>query len=449
MAQNYVGSNNLNLLAPNGQFGTRLMGGEDSASPRYIHTELAPIVRALIKREDDAILEYTEDDGVAVEPETYMPVVPLLLINGALGIGTGFSTNVLPYNPADIVGALRWRLGGGAETLDRMELTPWWFGFAGSVAGGGDGKTWITRGKYEFMDDDAAIVRITELPVGTWTQDYKDFLEEMLTSQEAALAAWKSSGRKASAGAGAGSDKGSLSEKPVSMLRGYTYNCTDVDVDITLELEMDYYHDARTYPTDFEAKFKLTTSHKTSNMVAFDNDGKIHKYDRVGQILEEFYGARLGAYAARKAHELERMAAEIVELTARLTFVRAVVEKRLVVANADDDVLLAGLHGLGLPTLSEGDGLKGYEYLLRMRIDRIKAAAVAELTAELAAATAARDTLAATTPQELWLRDLDEFADAWTSYSSDRRAAYSAGAEAAPAAGTGGKKKAVRRAAKK
>jgi DNA topoisomerase-2 len=446
MAQNYVGSNNLNLLAPNGQFGTRLMGGEDAASPRYIHTELAPIVRALIKREDDAILAYTEDDGVAVEPETYMPVVPLLLINGALGIGTGFSTNVLPYNPADIVGALRWRLSGGAETLDRMELTPWWFGFTGTVAGSADGKTWITRGKYEFVDDDAATVRITELPVGTWTQDYKDFLEEMLTSQEAALAAWKSSGRKAAGGAG--SDKGSLSEKPVIMLRGYTYNCTDVDVDITLELETDYYHDARTYTADFEAKFKLTSSHKTSNMVAFDNDGKIHKYDRVGQILEEFYGARLGAYVARKTHELERMAAEITELTARLTFVRAVVEKRLVVANADDEVLLAGLCGLGLPTLSDGDGLKGYEYLLRMRIDRIKASAVADLAAELAAATAARDALDATTPQALWLRDLDEFAAAWTIYSADRRAAYAAGAEA-PAAGAGVKKKAVRRAGTK
>jgi hypothetical protein len=107
MAQNYVGSNNINLLAPNGQFGTRLMGGSDSASARYIHTELMPIARALVKKEDDAILTYMDDDGLFVEPETYYPVIPLILVNGALGIGTGFSTNILPHNPKDLVSSLK------------------------------------------------------------------------------------------------------------------------------------------------------------------------------------------------------------------------------------------------------------------------------------------------------------------------------------------------------
>ena len=58
MAQNFVGSNNLNLLTPSGQFGSRLMGGNDASSPRYIFTALEPIVRTLFPREDDAILEY-------------------------------------------------------------------------------------------------------------------------------------------------------------------------------------------------------------------------------------------------------------------------------------------------------------------------------------------------------------------------------------------------------
>ena len=136
---------------------------------------------------------------------------------------------------------------------------------------------------------------------------------------------------------------------------------------------------------------------------------------------------------------------EIRELSARLVFIRAVVEKRLTVANASDEDLLAGLVGLELPALSEGVGLKGYEYLLKMRIDRIKAAAVTELEKEVADATAVRDKLAATSIQTLWLADLDEFSAAWKEYTEWRNGTY-----ASAAAATVPKKKAVvKRAAKK
>lgn len=408
MAQNYVGSNNLNLLVPNGQFGTRLMGGEDSAAPRYIFTELNKIVRSIIKKEDDPILAYTEDDGQTVEPETYLPVIPLLLVNGALGIGTGFSTNVLPYNPADVVGALKFRLNGGCLDLSSMEMTPWWFGFKGKVTGSSDGKTFTTKGIYEFLDDDACTVRITELPVGCWTQDYKDFLEEMMVAQEKAA-----------------------SKKEIA-LRSYSAAYNDVQVDFTLHLDPDYYHTARAYPAEFETKFKLNTTHKTTNMVAFDTDGKIRKFGNVGEILETFYKTRLAGYVQRRLKELERLGSEITECNARLVFVRAVVEKRLVIANADDDTLLSNMHALDLPPLSGGEGLKGYEYLLRMRIDRLKAAAVAELETEHANLMRVKATLESTTAEQLWLSDLDEFNSAWTSYSSQRSAAYDISAATKP-----------------
>lgn len=435
MAQNFVGSNNINVLSPNGQFGTRLMGGKDSASPRYIHTELMPIVKAIVKKADDAILEYTDDDGLQVEPVTYMPVVPMLLINGSLGIGTGFSSTVLPYNPDEIIGALRWRLQGGLTDLSTLSLTPWWFGFKGRVVPGKDNKTWISNGVYEFLDDEKCLVRVSELPIGSWTADYKDMLEQMLMDQEK-----NGSDKKGKKKGVATTEK---EEKEVPMrLRGYVANYNDVDVDFTLELEPDYYHTVRGYPADFEADFKMTASHKTSNYVAFDVEGKIRHFASAGEIMEQFYGARLGAYEKRKAHELARMAAEIKELQARLTFIRAVVEKRLVVANASDEELLQGLKGLDLPALSDGEGLKGYEYLLKMRIDRIKAAAVVELEGEVAAATAVRDTLAATSIQQLWLADLDEFSTAWKDYVAWRNSTYASAADgAAPV-----KKKVVKKA---
>lgn len=85
MAQDFVGSNNINLLVPSGQFGTRLTGGKDAASPRYIFTRLDPIARKLFPKEDDVLLDYIEEDGDSIEPSFFCPVIPLLLVNGSQG----------------------------------------------------------------------------------------------------------------------------------------------------------------------------------------------------------------------------------------------------------------------------------------------------------------------------------------------------------------------------
>ena len=412
MAQNFVGSNNINLLSPNGQFGTRLQGGADAASPRYIFTALEPVQAALLSKADDAALAWLEDDGITVEPEFYMPVVPLLLVNGAVGIGTGFSTEVLPYAPRDIVAALRRRLRGDTADLSETRLAPWWDGFRGTVTVSADGRRVQTRGIYEFLDDETHRVRITELPVGVWTKDYKAFLEELVAGE--------------GSGAGSAGDGGSATR----LVKSYQEAYNDVDVEYIVTMDPDYYHEARTFPAEFEKKFRLVNSTSMSNMVAFDVDGHIRRFASAGEILETYYVKRVAGYVARKANELARMDAEIVEIDARVRFVRAVVAGTLVVANAEDDALLAGLKALSLPALSGGDAdtLKGYEYLLRMRVDRLKAAAVAELEAELAAGRAARDALAARTPEELWSADLDVFSEVYERFQAVRVEARAASA---------------------
>ncbi|NDE16201.1 hypothetical protein EBZ80_14840 [bacterium] len=443
MAQNFVGANNINLLAPNGQFGTRLEGGKDSAAPRYIFTALEPIVGTMLSRADDPALRWVEDDGARVEPEYYMPVIPLLLANGTEGsIGTGYSSYVPPFSPREIVAALRGRLTEAVSDLGGTRLVPWWDGFRGTVTMSPDGKRVTTRGIYQFFDDEGCRVRVTELPVGVWTKDYKAFLEKMLAAGEGtgakgktSVGAAKGAATKKKTSAGAGADTASTASG-VRLLRDYQENYNDVDVEFVLTLEPEYYHEARTFPAEFEKKFKLTKSHALTNMVAFNTDGRLQRFGSVGAILEAFYGTRLGGYVARKTNELARMDAEIVELDARVRFVRAVVSGALVVANAEDETLLAGLKGLGLPALSGGgaDDLRGYEYLLRMRVDRLKAAAVAELEAELVAARAARAALAERTPEQLWLSDLAVFEAAYEEFVAARgaaRAAVAAGAGAA------------------
>jgi len=407
LAQTFVGSNNINLLVPAGQMGSRLMGGSDAASPRYIHTYMEPILKTIVKKEDDPILKRMDDDGLLVEPETYLPVIPLLLVNGSLGIGTGYSTTIPPYNPTDLVKALREKLAGRPAPAG---LAPWWFGFKGPVAKTAE-TTYVTRGLYEFVDDETHIIRIRELPVGCWTKDYKEFLEEMVVKQEEEKATAKKAGTTL-----------------LTHLKSFEEAYNDIDVDFILHMEPDGYHEAKRYPEEFEKRFKLTTTFRTSNMVAFDVDGKIKKFANVQEIVDRFYTTRLDGYNRRKVHQLDQLAKEITELEARYIFVLAIVEKRLTVANVSDETLLAGLVGLKLPPLSEGDGLKGFEYLLRMRIDRLKASSVAELAAEVAAKRSERDRLEATPPETIWSSELDAFSAAWETYSKERTATYTVAA---------------------
>ena len=427
MAQNFVGSNNINLLAPNGQFGTRLQGGADSASPRYIFTALESIQATVLSKADDPALSWIEDDGQTVEPEYYLPVLPLLLVNGSLGIGTGFSTEVLPHSPLDLVAALRSRLTGSVADLSEKELNPWWDGFRGSVTMTPDRKKVQTRGIYQFLDDDTNRVRITELPVGVWTKDYKAFLDELV------------SGPGSSGSGSAAAESKSETASAAKVLKSFQEAYNDVDVEFLLTLDSEYFHEARTFPAEFEKKFRLVNSTTLTNMVAFDCDGHIRRFGSAGAILESFYVKRIGGYVARKASELARLDAFSLELDARVRFVKAVVAGTLVVSNAEDADLLAGLKAHSLPALSapvgadaEADDLRGYEYLLRMRVDRLKASAIAELEKELEATRKTRDILAAKSAEDLWLADLDVFSVEYETFAASKAHARTATASGAP-----------------
>jgi DNA topoisomerase-2 len=418
MAQQFVGANNINLLVPRGQFGSRLLGGKDAASPRYIHTLLEPIVDAIFRKEDAGILKMLDDDGLVVEPETYYPVVPLLAINGCIGIGTGFSTDIPPHDPEEVVGLLRDRLEGRRATLGNLAMRPWWFGFRGPIQLVSDG-VWITKGLYEW-DDVKKIVTITELPVGTWTTDYKQFLDEMCVA--GASAAGKAGGSEG------GKADSSKTEDGKPVLRNFDDLYTHVKVLFKLELDPDYYDDAKANPVEFEKRFKLTSTWRTTNMVAFDPEMRIVKYGCVGDMLEAYYGPRLEAYERRRMAEIERLRREAVEADAKARFLAAVLAGTIDLRRAEDADIVAAMIAHELPALSgEGvaESVDSYEYLLRLRMDRVKASAVEEQQKAVAAAKEALAALEATTAQQLWSSDLDAFTAAWAKLRAEREAALS------------------------
>jgi DNA topoisomerase-2 len=415
MAQQFVGANNINLLAPIGQFGSRLQGGKDAASARYIHTHLESIVDTILRKEDSTILKHIDDDGLLVEPETYFPVVPLLVINGCIGIGTGFSTDIPPHNPEEVVGLLRDRLEGSRPTLENLAMRPWWLGFKGAVQLVSDG-VWQTKGLYTF-DDAKHSITITELPVGTWTSDYKAFLDEMCVAGSTAGAKMGSEGGKVDH---------SKTEDGKPVLKNFEDLYTHIDVKFNLELDHDYYDDIKANPVEFEKRFKLTSTWRTTNMVAFDAESKIVKYGCVGDILEAYYGPRLAAYEARRAAEIERLRHDAIEADAKARFLQAVIDGTIDMRRASDEDIVAAMIAHELPALSAdrvSTNVDAYDYLLRLRMDRVKAAAVEDHQRAVIAAKAALVALESTTASAMWLSDLSNFDTAWKKMRAEREAA--------------------------
>jgi DNA topoisomerase II len=265
LAQDFVGSNNINLLVPSGNFGSRRMGGTDAASPRYIYTRLSPFARRIFPKADEALLAYHEDDGHQIEPVNYVPVVPLILLNGANGIGYGWSTSIPNYKPEDIVDNLKRRMAGSSKD-DMLPMQPWFRGFKGSVEDMGNNQ-WKFSGIVQQTGDNE--IEVTELPLRYWTQDFKHKLEEIIKA-----------------------------EKSPSFIKDYVDYNTPTTVHFVIKMEDKYMKLA--LEKGLEKQFGLTATLSTTNLVAFDGQGRLHKYDTVLDMMEEFYHIRLKFYEKRK-----------------------------------------------------------------------------------------------------------------------------------------------------
>ncbi|ESR52319.1 hypothetical protein CICLE_v10030505mg [Citrus x clementina] len=398
MAQDFVGSNNINLLQPNGQFGTRNQGGKDAASARYIFTRLSPITRFLFPKDDDKLLDYLNEDGQQIEPTWYMPIIPTVLVNGSEGIGTGWSSYIPNYNPRDIVANVRRLLNG--EMMEPMH--PWYRGFRGTIektASKEAGVTYTVTGIIEEVNE--TTLRIKELPIRRWTQDYREFLESIIDQND-------------------------------SFIRGFRQYSDDTTVDFEVFLSEESM--MRTKQEGLLKKFKLTTTISTSNMHLFDSKGVIKKYDTPEQILEEFFHIRLEFYEKRKKVQLENLELELLKLENKVRFILGVVNGEIVVNNRKRTDLLLELRQKGFtpfpknsksieavvagatdeteeseenPEVVNGVQSIDYDYLLSMAIGTLTLEKVQGLLADRDKLNEEVDDLRKATPESLWVKDLD------------------------------------------
>jgi DNA topoisomerase-2 len=285
LAQNFVGSNNINILMPIGQFGTRLHGGKDAASPRYIFTMLSTLARHLFNVNDEPLLRHLRDDNQKIEPEWYIPIIPMVLVNGAEGIGTGWSTKIPNYDVREIVANLRRMLQGQPP----QPMNPSFKNFRGTIEPI-DNERYVVNGEVAILDENT--IEITELPVRTWTQAYKEgVLEPMLQG----------------------------TDKTPAFITDYKEYHTDTTVRFVVKMSADNLSKAE--QNGLHRTFKLQTTLATSSMVLFDSAACIKRYTSVEQILQEFYDIRLEFYAKRKDYMEGMLAAESLKLNNQARFI--------------------------------------------------------------------------------------------------------------------------------
>jgi len=372
MAQDFVGSNNINLLEPKGQFGTRIQGGKDSASERYIYTKLNRITREIYKESDDAILEYINDDGSIVEPVYYAPIIPMILVNGSKGIGTGFSTDIMCYNPLMIIDYLQRVIKN--KPTDDMEFLPYYKGFQGTIEKINESKC-IIKGNYNVKGNK---VNITELPIGTWTDDYKEFIEKLM--------------------------EGDKSKK--TLIKDYNDISTDQTIDITITFHPGVVDDLLKKVSDdtngLEKYLKLYTTRTTTNMHMFDENEKLKKFEGVKDIIDYFIQIRLELYVKRKENLLKTLEKEVMILKNKKRFITEILKDIIDLRGKKKKDLILMLEKSKYDKQEED-----YKYLIQLPMDSVTEENVKHLNMVEEKKSNELKELNDSIPSNMWFQELE------------------------------------------
>lgn len=425
MAQNFVGKNNINLLKPNGQFGSRLQGGKDAASPRYIFTQLDELGKKIFIEEDFDVLEHQTDEGKQIEPLFFVPIIPMILVNGTEGIGTGYSTNIEPCNPRDIFLNLK-RIIAGEKPKAMM---PWYRHFTGKIEKVSDGK-YICRANYEIIDDNT--IHITDLPIGIWTDDYKSFLDNLLNHSNLSKTEEKkinknknkstkknsktSKKKKNNSGSTA---KVSKKNKIGSFIKNYKEDCTDIRISFVINFYPGKLKELMN-EGKLEKDLKLVVPLNLTNMHLFDEKCKIRKYNTYGAILRNFAKVRLELYQKRKDYLLDKWKKEMDILKWKVKFILDVRSGKIIIFDIRNntskrkDEVINRLEELKYPKFIINNATEAsYNYITTTGLFNLTVEEVDKIKKQLEDKKEEIAILEGKSPSEMWIEELDQFMEAY------------------------------------
>ena len=393
LAHDFIGSNNLNLLKPIGQFGSRLHGGKDCAQSRYIYTQLSKLTRKMFNPNDDLIYHYLDDDGQKIEPEAYCPILPMVLINGSEGIGTGFSSKIPRYNPNDLAKYIKKKLNG-VTNENNVTIQPWYRGFKGHIEKVSD-TSYMSKGTYKFVNH--STLEITELPVGVWTEKYVETLIKL------------------------------SSVKKNKTLKYYTDYSTESTVSIILEFDREKLSELHSAPvingiTGIEKYLKLTKPINTTNMWLFNTNRKIVKYHNVNDIIEEWFHYRYALYEDRKKYLLAKLKKELNIILYKVKFINEFIQNTIEIRNQTKQSIIHTLEEKEYPkinihtdidtdidnTANVDPNHNNYDYLLKMNLYNLTKEEIESLTKKRDMKQIDFDTLTKQTIKYMWNREIDE-----------------------------------------
>jgi len=389
MAQDYPGSNNVPYLARDGQFGSRAYSGKDAANARYIFTKMAPLTRIMFPNNDDHLLSYTLDDGDKVQPDFYVPIVPTILGNGCLaGIGTGWSCSVPSFDFGQLAHKVKEWLADPVNF--EMDLEPSYRGFRGTIEKLGPNKYQsigvlrpYTKGKKKNLWE------ITELPVHTATNKYKEDLECMVES------------------------------KKLKSMQNFS---TPNTVHFVIE-------PAEGFVPTVES-MKLQSPIFMTNMVLFTEDNRLRRFDTIKDIFVVYAERRLVLYGLRKKHLVKQLKNELLILKNKRRFLDEVQNQKIKVFRVPERNVVEQLQTRSFdrdPRESEkrvsvesnhlhhGDENEvehcegGYSYLLRIPMRDFTQEKVSELDNKIKQKTADLLELEKTTEAQMWTKEIDTF----------------------------------------
>ena len=378
MAHDFPGSNNIPLLFRDGQFGSRNSLGKDAANARYIFTKLDILTRLIFRPEDDCLLEHVIDDGDKVEPVFYVPIIPMVLVNGVIaGIGTGWSCNVPSYNPLEIIDCIKIWLNNntafetsedGTKISLLPELKPWYHGFDGRIEKDSD-KRYTTYGKVSPEGKDKFLV--SELPISMSIDKFKEYIEEQ------------------------------LEEKNIKGMKNYS---TPKKVNFVIT-------ESASGIKCNEENLKLKSYIYTSNMVLFTEKGNLNKYDTVDDIIDSFCSVRYDYYIKRKEYILKDLKLQLKTLENKARFLKEVMNDELVIFKRNEEDISTEMQTKGYD--KEEDT---YDYLLRLPVRSFTKQKIENLENDIKNTKTEIKTIQNTTEKQMWINDLDTFTKAYTQW---------------------------------
>lgn len=355
MAQDFCGKNNLPILRSIGQFGSILHGGKDHAQSRYIFTGIFKYTGIIFSDRDTPLLHHLKDEDKKIEPELYYPIIPMILVNGTEGIGTGYSSSIPCFNVDEIIHSIIEKNRG--IPFKKLWI-PCYKGFKGSITETEESPTkFLVRGKYKYILEENFLI-IYELPIGLWTQTYKEFLENLILQ---------------------------------GVVLQYVDKSTDIDTHFEVKLSKPL--------EDIEKHFKLSNKISLNNMWIYDENRKIHKFESIIEILEYFYEKRLKKYGERKEHILREYNNRLELLTEKLKFISLVLENPHIVFKKTKEQIRQKLDQHGLYRL---------DILLSMPVSQWSEEKIDELHAEINKVQSNIQILQQKTAESIWNDDLEE-----------------------------------------